>query len=143
MKILRGILGGISFGIISEIIGWLIYGILFMKWTEETSQLWRPMDSLYWRIGMPLADIFSGLMVSLGYALLYKGIPGTGVKRGLVFGLILWLIIRFAGELFWYTMSPIPFMLVVAGWIHGLIAMSLGGMVMAAIYGKSLGPKDS
>jgi hypothetical protein len=77
-------------------------------------------------------------MIALAYALLYKGVPGTGRKKGLIFGLILWLIVGLAGELFWYTMSPIPFMLVVAGWLRGLIAMPLGGFTMAAIYGKSL-----
>lgn len=138
MKIIRGILGGITFGIIGEIFGWLIYGVLFMKWTEQVSHMWRPMESLHWRIGMPLADIFSGLMVALAYAILYKGIPGTGIKKGLVFGLILWLITRVAGELFFYAMSPIPFMLVVAGWLHGLIVGALGGVVIAAVYGKSL-----
>jgi len=138
LKILRGILGGIAFGIIGEIFGWLIYGVLFMKWTTQVSQLWRPMDSLHWRLGMPLADIFSGLMIALGYALLYRGIPGTGIKKGLIFGFILWLMTRVGGELFFYAMSPIPFMLVVAGWIHGLIVGTLGGIVLAAIYGKSL-----
>jgi hypothetical protein len=77
-------------------------------------------------------------MIALAYAVLYKGIPGTGIKKGLIFGLILWLINRLAGELFFYTMSPIPFMLVVAGWIHGLIVGALGGIILAAIYGKSL-----
>ena len=143
MKILRGILGGVAFGIIGEIFGWVIYGVLFIKWTVEAHQIWRPMESLYWRIGMPLADILGGLMVALAYAVLYKGIPGIGVRRGLVFGLILWLITRLAGELFFYAMCPIPFMLVVAGWIHGLIVGALGGIVVAAIYGKSLEPKDS
>lgn len=139
MKVLRGVLGGIAFGAIGEAFGWLIYGVLFMRWTEQVGQLWRPMESLYWRIGMPLADIFSGLMIALGYALLYKGIPGNGLKKGLMFGLILWLIVRLAGELSWYAMSPVPFMLVVAGWLHGIIVMLLGGLVIAAIYGKSLG----
>ncbi len=143
MKVLRGILGGVAFGIIGEIFGFLIYGVIFMKWTDEAHQVWRPMESLHIRIGMPLADIFSGLMVALAYAILYKGIPNAGLKRGLIFGLILWLITRFAGEMFFYVMSPIPFMLVIAGWIHGLIQMSLGGVIIAAIYGKSLEPKES
>ena len=138
MKLLRGILGGVAFGMIGEIFGWLIYGVLFVKWSMQVSQLWRPMESLHWGVGMPLADIFSGLMIALAYAVLYKGIPGTGIKKGLIFGLILWLINRLAGELFFYTMSPIPFMLVVAGWIHGLIVGALGGIILAAIYGKSL-----
>jgi hypothetical protein len=135
---IRGILGGIAFGIIGELFGWLVYGALFATWSQQASHLWRPMDSLYWRLGMPLADIFSGLMVSLAYAILYKGIPGEGLKKGLIFGLILWLVTRLAGELFYYVMSPIPFMLVVAGWLHGLLVAALGGIALAAIYGKSL-----
>lgn len=138
MKILRGILGGIAYGVIGEIFGFLIYGVLFMKWIDQTSQLWRPMDGLHMRVGMPLTDIFSGIMIALGFALLYRGIPGEGIKKGLIFGLILWLITRLAGELFFYSMSPIPFMLVVAGWLHGLLVMSLGGMAIAAVFGKSL-----
>jgi len=138
MKILRGILGGISFGMIGEFFGWLIYGVLFMNWTMQASQIWRPMDSLHWRIGMPLADIFGGLMVAMGYAILYRGIPGTGIKKGFIFGILLWLITRVAGELFFYAMSPIPFMLVIAGWLHGLVVGALGGAIIAAIYGKSL-----
>lgn len=141
IKVVRGILGGFAFGIIGEIFGWLVYGILFMRWSLEAEQLWRPMESLHWRIGMPLADIFSGMMVALVYAILYKGIPGAGIKKGLVFGLLLWLITRFAGELFYYAMSPIPFMLVIAGWLHGLIVGTLGGITIAAIYGKSLEDK--
>lgn len=138
MKIFRGIMAGIAFGIIGEIFGFLVYGVLFMQWVSEAHQVWRPMDSLQVRIGMPLADIFGGLMVALAFAILYKGIPGTGIKKGLIFGLILWLITRLAGEIFFYVMSPIPFMLVVAGWLHGLIQGALGGSVIAAIYGKSL-----
>jgi len=141
MKILRGILSGIAFGIIGEIFGFIIYGVLFMKWISESHQVWRPMESMHMRIGMPLADIFGGLMVALAFAILYKGIPGTGIKKGLIFGLILWLITRLAGELFFYVMSPIPVMLVIAGWIHGLIVGAAGGMAVAAIYGKSLEDK--
>lgn len=141
MKILRGILSGIAFGIIGEIFGFIIYGVLFMKWISESHQVWRPMESMHMRIGMPLADIFGGLMVALAFAILYKGIPGTGIKKGLIFGLILWLITRLAGELFFYVMSPIPFMLVIAGWIHGLIVGATGGMAVAVIYGKSLEDK--
>jgi hypothetical protein len=138
MKIVRGIIGGVVFGILGEIFGWLIYGACFKDAVTAVSQFWRPMDSLYWRVGMPLVDIFAGLMIALGFALFYKGIPGEGIKKGLVFGLILWLMSRVPGELFWYVMSPIPFSLVIAGWIHGILVAAIGGMVLAAIYGKSL-----
>src|SRR3972149_11470501 len=137
MKILRGILSGIAFGIIGEIFGFIIYGVLFMKWISESHQVWRPMESMHMRIGMPLADIFGGLMVALAFAILYKGIPGTGIKKGLIFGLILWLITRLAGELFFFFLSPIPFLLVIAGWIHGLIFGGAGGMGGVGLFWKS------
>ncbi len=139
MKILRGILAGISFGIIGEIFGWLIYGVLFIQWVNESANVWRPMDDPTMRIWMPVVDILGGFAVAFVYAILFKGIPGTGVKKGIFFGLILWLVTRFVGELFFYVMSPIPFMIVIAGWIHGLFVAVLGGAAVAAIYGKSLG----
>jgi len=138
MKIIRGIVGGIVFGIIAEILGWLVYMVLFGKWVEQSSHLWRPFESLYWRVGMPLTDLLLGLMMALGYALLYKGIPGTGLGKGVAFGLIMWLISRVPGELFMYVMTPEPFILVIAGWLHGIITMVLGGLAIAAIFGKSL-----
>lgn len=136
-KIWRGIAGGVACGIVSEIFGGLIYGMLFLKQCEQIS-VWRSMESWQMRVGMPLVDIFGGLMVALGYAFLYKGIPGQGIKKGLMFGLIFWLIMRVPGELFGYVMSPIPFKMVIIGWLHGFLTMSLGGIIIAAVYGKSL-----
>ncbi len=138
MKIIRGVVAGVVWGIIGQFFGWLVYGVLFAAYWDKTSSFWRPMESLYWKLGMPLTGIFSGLLVALAYAILYKGIPGTGATRGLVFGLILWFVSRVPGELFWYVMSPVPFMLVIAGWLHGLIVGVLGGLALGAIYSKSL-----
>ncbi|MBI2890835.1 MAG: hypothetical protein HYY13_08620 [Nitrospirae bacterium] len=133
MKTTRGIVGGLVFGVISELAGWLVYGVLFASAMEQTAGIWRPMDSAYWRIGMPLTDLFSGLMVALGFAVLHKGIPGEGAKKGVIYGLILWLITRVAGELFSYSMLPVPFTVVVAGWTHGLIVALVGGAALGAI----------
>jgi hypothetical protein len=96
------------------------------------------MDDPMMRIWMPVVDILGGFAVAFAYAILFKGIPGSGIKKGIFFGLILWLVTRFVGELFFYVMSPIPFMIVIAGWIHGLFVAVLGGAALAAIYGKSL-----
>ena len=138
MKVLRGIAAGLALGIISWITAWPIYGIWFADAIANFSRLWRPMDSPHWTIGMPLANLFAGLTASLGFAILYKGIPGTGLIKGLVFGLILLLMSRIPGEIYWYLMSPVPFSLLLAGWLHGLFTMILGGLALAAIYGRSL-----
>jgi len=53
-----------------------------------------------------------------------------------------WIASRLNG-LFFYAMSSISFMLVIAGWLHGLIVGTLGGIAIAAIYGKSLESKEA
>jgi hypothetical protein len=138
MKVVRGIIGGVVFGVVNWLLGGLFYGLLFNKWIMMNASLWRPMDSPVMQWGMPLANIFSGLMIALVFAVIYRGIPGTGLKKGLIYGFLLWLIARFAGEFFMYTLMPYSFMLVVAGWLHGICGMLLGGILIAAIYGKSL-----
>lgn len=138
MKIIRGILGGIAFSIISGITSLFTYLELFSKWTEQINHLLRPMESLQMRFGMLFAEVITGLTVAFIYAILHKGIPGTGIKKGLNFGLIIWLVWGFAGELYWYMMSPIPIALMFIGWFESLMVLSLGGIAIAAIYGKSL-----
>jgi hypothetical protein len=138
MKILRWVLAGIAVGVISEIFGWLIYGCIFHDYCALSEHIWRPMDDPCWKIGMPLTDILNGLMIALGYAIFYKGIPGEGLRKGLNYGVVVWLISRFAGEIFFYVMIPIHRILIFAGWLHGILTLCLGGIVIAAIYGKSL-----
>lgn len=138
MKVVRGIIGGIVFGIVDWLLGGLFYGFLFNKWIMMNASLWRPMESPLMQWGMPLVDILSGMLIALVFAVIYKGIPGTGVKKGIIYGFLLWLITRLAGELFMYVLMPYSFMLVVAGWLHGICGMLLGGALIAAIYGKSL-----
>jgi hypothetical protein len=137
-KLGRILVSGLAYGIIAQVVGGLIYGGIFMKWTQEASFMWRPMDSLLWKIGMPLSSLLEGILVAIGYTILYKGIPGQGIKKGLTFGFILWLIYSLGGELSWYCMSPLPVMLVFAGWLYGLLVYGIGGIVISLIYGKTL-----
>ena len=138
MKVVRGIIGGVAFGIVNWLFGGVFYGLLFNKWILMNASLWRHMESPLMQWGVPLVSILSGVLIALVFAVLYKGIPGIGLTKGLVYGFLLWLITRLAGELFMYVVMPYPFMLVVAGWLHGMCGMLLGGALIATIYGKSL-----
>lgn len=73
---------------------------------------------------------------ALVFAVLYKGIPGKGVKKGLMYGLLLWLVTAFLG------MSTMPFYMNIAPvlviyWIAQALIMDLvGGAILGAIYKK-------
>ena len=141
MKILRGIFGGIVFGLVSIFASILMYGILFVQWTSQMPGFYRPQDSWQRTILVPFNHIFSGLLVAWGFAILYKGIPGRGIVKGLIFGSLLSVVIWLPAEIFWYTSSLISPMLPVAGWLHHLITSVVGCGAIAAIYGKTLETK--
>jgi hypothetical protein len=56
--------------------------IPIMRSTEE----WQVIP------GMAIATIAWGLLASFGFAILYEGIPGTGLKKGPYYGLVLWML---------------------------------------------------
>ncbi len=138
MLILRCVLGGLAVAVISQIFAMIVFIGFFESYFDATTAIWRPMDSPYWTYGLPLADLLSGLLVSVGFLLLHRGVPGTGLRKGLNYGLIVGLICRVPGEAFYYVMLPIPFMLTIGGLLHGLLTMSVGGVALAAMYGKRL-----
>lgn len=66
---------------------------LLIPWLKEVTDpgLWVEETALY----LPTMMVF-GLAVcflwAFGYALLYKGIPGTGIAKGVVYGILLWVL---------------------------------------------------
>jgi hypothetical protein len=137
-KLGRILVAGLAYGIVAQVIGGIIYGGIFMKWTQEIAFLWRPMDSLLWKVGMPLSSFLEGILLAIGYIVLYKGIPGEGIKKGLSFGLLLFLMNGIAGELSWYSMMPLPSMYILAGWLYSFVVFVIGGILISLIYGKTL-----
>jgi hypothetical protein len=81
-----------------------------------------------------LVGLFVAIVFALVYARLYKGIPGEGIKKGLMYGFIVWLV----GALSWVL--PLPFFMTIATgvviyWIAiDLVRYLLLGAVVAVIY---------
>jgi len=141
-KTVRCILGGISSAVIMVIFSFLVHQIFFEKYWEMVT-IARPMESWQVMPGFPIATVIWNILIACGFAILYKGIPGKGVRKGLNFGLILYIIFIPFMEIWNYLQLDIPFMAAAAGLLHYLITFPLGGIVIAAIYGKSLDRKGS
>ena len=99
-------------------------------------------------------DMFLGLIFPLFYVILYRGIPGKGIVKGLVLGILCWLLfflpynvkgIEFSFSLDAHlatfgggsSLSALSSFNVVKA-ISYLLGCSLGGVVIAFIFGKSL-----
>jgi len=90
----RALLAGLGGTIANIIYSMLVCSQFIIPWLKEVTapDLWIEETPLY----LPTMILFGFALCFLwafGYALLYKGIPGTGVTRGLVYGIfVLWLL---------------------------------------------------
>ena len=77
-----------------------------------------------------------GIILALVYALLYRGIPGKSIVKGLVFGLFVWLVGTLPGMLATYTFMRVATTVVIYWTIQGLVVLLVEGAIIAAIYGN-------
>ncbi len=83
----------------ASLLNWVL-GFLFMMltcgwlftWVYELSpKIWMSaevMQSMSTMVAMALFGLFSALLFSAVFALLYKGIPKSGANKGLVYGFL-------------------------------------------------------
>lgn len=89
----RALLAGIGGAIVNVIYSMLICTQLIIPWLKEVTapELWIEETALY----LPTMIMFGFavcILWAFGYALLYNGIPGTGVAKGVVYGIVLWIL---------------------------------------------------
>ena len=128
----KGVISGIIAGIVMLIIGsafMMIPGVT--EWyTEKLPEMVAPTAMSIMMVGVVLIGIFMGLV----YSVINSAIPGEGARKGLNYGIMVWLL---AG-LMWpiMMMGFAPAYLWIAELINGLITYSIAGAVLAIIYGK-------
>ncbi|MEW6620965.1 MAG: hypothetical protein AB1422_16795 [bacterium] len=142
MKVVRWFVAGLAFGIISQIVGGIIYGGIFAHWYDCCSQLFRPMDSPLFTIGLSVMNLVQGLLLAAIYPVFYKGIPTQKpISKGVIFGLLLWIATALPGMLTDFCVTNMRFPLPCL--IYTLITMVVGCLVIGAIWGKSLETKKN
>lgn len=89
MNYKKALLAGIGGAIVNVVYSMIICTEILVAWLKEVtaSELWVEETGLF----LPSMIVFGFAICFLwafGYALLYKGIPGTGVVKGVVYGVI-------------------------------------------------------
>jgi hypothetical protein len=130
----KGIIAGLVAGVVILIIGNLS-GFLFAVDYTKTPELWKPMTG-NWLYNMIAIDFVEGIIYGIVFTLIYSGIPGNGWKKGLNYGLIVWLVATVPGMLMTYFTMAVPDMIVVSWTVGGLISLVIAGPVIAIIHDK-------
>ena len=80
-KIMRCILGGIFATVILILTSTLIHGFVFGNTWEKVSFM-RPTDRWPFMPGAPIATLAWNIILAWGFTVVYKSIPGTGLRKG-------------------------------------------------------------
>jgi hypothetical protein len=138
MNAKRIVIAGVVVWIVSSVFFFLTCGWLF-KWVYKLPpNIWRdfaavPANAIN-LIGPHLVGIIRALLFALVFAILYKGIPGKGVTKGMVYGLLVWIVGALSG------MPSLPFYMTIATgvvvyWIIQQLFLSvINGAIVGAIY---------
>ncbi len=129
----KGVISGIVAGIVMLIIGsayMMIPGVTEWYTVTFPELMVSPMAMSIMTVGVVLGGIIMGLV----YSVINSAIPGEGARKGVNYGIMVWLL---AG-LIWpiMMMGFAPAHLWIGELINGLIMYSIAGVVLAIIYGK-------
>jgi uncharacterized membrane protein YagU involved in acid resistance len=135
----RVLLAGIAINFISFLVGggsYLIFGWVF-KLEPTSVWKWTPAMGLNipvsW-LSLFLMNIVLAIVFAWVFAVLYKGIPGEGVRKGLMFGLFAWLIGVVPSMVTLYLMTHIAPVALLYFTAQGLFEWLVYGTVISAIY---------
>ncbi len=139
----RAIVAGLAANLASFIIGgggYLLFGWVFRleptsiwRWTPD--RMWEM--SVNWWLYLIVGNTALALLVALGYAVLFDGIPGRGWRKGLAFGLIFWLIAVLPGAFTVHVLTVTNEWTILYFTVQALIEVLTYGVIIAAIYGQS------
>ena len=116
----------------------LLTCVWLFRWVYEIEPtgFWKEMSG-----GPPwtyyVAALVLNIILVLVYVMIKKGLPGQNVLvKGLMFGLIVWAVGMLQGMVAMYFFSVAAPTVLIYRTIKGLIQLPLGGLIIAAIYGK-------
>jgi hypothetical protein len=128
------IISTIVVGIVLFLLGWILYGMLFMDFLKtHFSHLQRSeADMKIWAIAV--SSLLQGFFLSYLYPKFYRGGSpfGEGFKFGITFGLFLALPYVFS----MWAMMPVTYTAaIVDGMIYGVMII-IAGIVTGLVYGN-------
>lgn len=138
-RCLKILLAAVAYAVIAQIIHW-IGAFLSMDFYIDPaymgvwSQLMMPPMTYFFYYSVGFAFITGALLAAV-YSMVYCCLPArTNVKRGLVYGLIVFMVAGIPGSLAMYLLINLPAMLILLWTVENLVIYLLGGAAIALVH---------
>ena len=133
----RMVIAALVVWVVSGVYGMLTCGWLFSWIYEIPPVLWKApeeimsMGNAIYSYGI---SVILFLLLVLVYAILYKGIPGKGVTKGMTYGFFIWIVGPLTGVIMMPGYMNIAWAVIIY-WIINLLVINLiNGAIIGAIY---------
>jgi uncharacterized membrane protein YagU involved in acid resistance len=127
---------GLISGIIAAIVLIIIFFIIMMvtntgEWYSATFPEMMTTEAMWTGT---LSTLLIGIFMGLIYSVINSAVPGTGTRKGLNYGFMVWLLAGIMWPIMMIAFAPITIWIIEL--ISGLISYSIAGAVIAIIYEK-------
>lgn len=133
-KLLKILLSGIVAGIILFVVASIVYNYTGHISDPSLSKFFREKISMKWFYKLLIISAGSGIIMAFFYSIIYSGLPGGNIFKGIFWGFIVWLIIVHQQLITLIVMGQFTIDLLVSWIIQGLISYVAAGVSIAMIY---------
>ena len=144
MRFKKIIISGLVAGLIAFLVGNILYMNPLISRIYSEYGDWpgsKPMDYFgglgNWLTLMLVGGLVSTVFLAILYSYTEKGIDiRSSWKKGLLFGILLWLVSTVPTSYYTWLMYSYPDILIIIETFNGLVGSIVAGMVLAIVYEK-------
>lgn len=130
MNVKRYFTATLAVFVLSQLMDYLIHGVILAPAYEATASLWRPDMNSYMWIMPVVGAVWSVLFVYI----FVKGYQGRGIIEGVRFGVLIGLFVAFPMAYSTYAMIAMPYSMALQWFLYTFVECVVLGVVVAALY---------
>ncbi|MBP7791594.1 MAG: hypothetical protein KA120_00835 [Candidatus Goldbacteria bacterium] len=133
-KLFKIIISGIVAGMILFIVSSIVYNYTGHISDPSLSHIFREKISMKWFYKLLIITAGTGIIMSIFYSIIYTGLPGGNIFKGIFWGFIVWLIIVHQPLITMIVIGKFTMDLLVSWIIQGLVSYVAAGISISLIY---------
>ena len=143
MNIKKILVPSIVIWIVSSVLGAVTCGKLFNWVYQIPPNIWKSPEVIMSTgnfVGSSLVGLASAIIFVAVYVFIRKAIPGSGAKKGMTYGFIVWLVGTLVGVASMSFYMIIATTVVIYWIVHGLVMSLINGAIVGVMYKEEKEP---
>jgi hypothetical protein len=133
-KFFKILISGIVAGMILFIVSSIVYNYTGSISDPSLSYIFREKISMKWFYKLLIITAGTGIIMAIFYSIIYTGLPGGNIFKGIFWGFIVWLIIVHQPLITMIVVGKFTMDLLLSWVIQGLISYVAAGISISLIY---------